>query len=58
MNELFPKDVLNKCIVKVFNYGSSIIAFNKGNGQFVIQKLPPLTQISSIKCNTSNGCKS
>lgn len=48
MNELFPQDVLNKSIVKVFNYGSSIIAFNKGNGHFVIQKLPPLTQISSI----------
>ena len=48
MPELFPADVLNKCIVKKFNYGSSIIAFNKGNGHFVIQKLPPMVQISSI----------
>jgi hypothetical protein len=48
MKELFPGDVLNKCMVKEFNYGSSIIAFNKGNGHFVIQKLPPLTQTSSI----------
>jgi enediyne biosynthesis protein E4 len=48
MKELFPPDVLSNCIVKEFNYGSSIIAFNKGNGHFVIQKLPPLTQTSSI----------
>ena len=48
MSELFPKDVLSKSIVKVFNYCSSIIAFNKGNGHFVIEKLPPLTQTSSI----------
>ncbi len=48
MKELFPADLLNKSIVKVFNYGSSIVAFNKGNGHFVIQKLPPLTQTSSI----------
>ncbi len=48
MQELFPEDLLNKSIVKEFNYGSSIIAINKGNGNFIIQKLPPLTQTSSI----------
>jgi hypothetical protein len=48
MQQLFPAEVLNKCIVKQFNYASSIIALNKGNGKFIIQKLPPLAQISSI----------
>ena len=48
MKELFPAEVLSKCLVKQFNYPSSIIALNKGNGQFVIQKLPPMVQISSI----------
>ena len=48
MKELFPPEVLNKCVMKEFNYTPSIIALNKGNGQFVIQKLPPMAQISSI----------
>ncbi len=48
MHELFSEDVLSKAIVKQFNYPSSIIAINKGNGQFTIQKLPPMAQISSI----------
>ena len=45
---LFRSEILNSSIVKIFNYGSSIVALNKGNGHFVIQKLPPLTQTSSI----------
>ncbi len=45
--ELFPEDVLKKSIVKKFNYASSIIAINKGNGRFEIQKLPSMAQISS-----------
>lgn len=48
MQELFPADMLKKCTIKTFNYGPSIIAFNKGNGHFVIQKLPPMAQISSV----------
>jgi hypothetical protein len=48
IHELFSEDVLSKSIVKKFNYPSSIIALNRGNGRFVIQKLPPLTQISSV----------
>jgi len=48
MEELFPREVLNKSVVKLFNYASSIIALNKGNGKFEIQKLPPMVQISSI----------
>ena len=47
MQQLFPAEILNKSLVKEFNYAPSIIALNKGNGQFVIKKLPPMVQISS-----------
>ena len=48
MSDLFSPEVCKKCLVKQFNYPSSIIALNKGNGNFVIKKLPPLAQVSSI----------
>ena len=32
----------------IFNYPSSIIAINKGNGRFSIQKLPVMNQLSSV----------
>ncbi|MDE3211784.1 MAG: VCBS repeat-containing protein [Bacteroidota bacterium] len=47
LQDLFPSDVLKSAIVKLFNYPHSIIALNKGNGQFDIEKLPPMAQISS-----------
>jgi enediyne biosynthesis protein E4 len=47
IGELFPADQLNGAKVKSFNYPSSIVALNKGNGKFVIEKLPPMAQISS-----------
>ena len=47
MRELFPAEQINSSLVKLFNYPSSIIALNKGKGKFVIQKLPPMAQISS-----------
>ncbi|MEP6950727.1 MAG: FG-GAP-like repeat-containing protein, partial [Ginsengibacter sp.] len=47
MRELFPGEQLNDATVKLFNYPSSIIALNKGDGKFVIEKLPPMAQISS-----------
>ncbi|MCX8481768.1 MAG: CRTAC1 family protein, partial [Sediminibacterium sp.] len=31
-----------------FNYCASIVAYNKGNGQFDIEKLPPEVQFSSV----------
>jgi hypothetical protein len=46
MQDLFPAEVLKKCIVKVFNYSSSVIAYNKGNGNFDVQKLPVQVQFS------------
>jgi len=48
VQELIPAAALNKAITKQFNYAASCIAFNKGNGQFVISKLPAMLQISSV----------
>ena len=48
IQELFPAGVLDKSVVKTFNYSSSCIAINKGNGKFIIMKLPPMAQLSCI----------
>jgi len=58
IRELFPSDLLSKSLVKEFNFCSSIIAVNQGNGKFLIQKMPQMTQLSSvnaIKCLDVNG---
>ncbi len=47
IQELFPA-VINKSIVKQFNYCSSIVAINKGNGQFELRRMPDMTQLSSV----------
>jgi len=48
IQELFPPEVLNKGIIKQFNYSSSVVAINKGNGNFTIQKLPVMMQMSCV----------
>ena len=48
IQELLPPDMLSKAVVKQFNYTSSCIAVNKGNGQFDIQKFPTMVQLSSV----------
>ena len=50
VQELFGKELLAKAEVKQFNFSSSIVAINAGNGQFVIEKLPLETQLSSLNC--------
>jgi enediyne biosynthesis protein E4 len=58
IQDLFAPDLLNKAVVKKFNYCSSIIAINMGNGQFAIQKQPQMVQLSSacaIRCIDING---
>jgi enediyne biosynthesis protein E4 len=45
---LFSKQLNSKAIVKQFTYPSSCVAINKGNGQFAIQKLPVMVQLSCI----------
>ena len=48
IQELFKKELIEKSTVKIFNYCSSIVAINKGNGNFAIQKLPTQLQLSSV----------
>ena len=47
IQKLFTDNLLNKSLVKQFNYTSSCVAVNKGNGNFVIEKLPVMAQVSS-----------
>ena len=58
IQELFPEELMKKSIVKLFNYTSSIIAINNGNGNFAIQPMPPLVQLScvnAIHCTDLDG---
>jgi hypothetical protein len=48
IQELFPSEVLDRSLVKTFNFPSSIIAFGLGNGQFKIVRLPDMVQLSSV----------
>jgi hypothetical protein len=58
IQELFPSQLLDSALVREFNYPSSIIAINEGNGRFSIQKLPAMVQLSSvgaIRCTDIDG---
>jgi enediyne biosynthesis protein E4 len=48
IQELFNPQLLNKSFIEKFNYPSSCIAINNGNGNFTVQKLPPRAQFSSV----------
>jgi hypothetical protein len=48
IQDLFPPEVMNKSVVKQFNYASSCVAINNGNGNFTIQRLPAFTQFSCV----------
>ena len=48
IQEIFPIEDIKSAIVKTLDYPSSIIAINKGDGNFEIVKLPAMTQLSSI----------
>jgi hypothetical protein len=44
--------------MKQFNFASSCVAFNNGNGNFNIVALPPMVQLSSVNavnCSDING---
>ncbi len=45
---LFKPEQINSSAIKIFNYTSSCIAYNKGNGNFEIKKLPINAQLSAI----------
>lgn len=58
IHELFPEEVLQKCYTKTFDYPSSCIAINKGDGKFEVRLLPVITQFSSVNailCTDLNG---
>jgi enediyne biosynthesis protein E4 len=58
IQDLFPGNLLEHALVKRFNYCSSIVAINEGNGQFRIQPLPFMAQLSSIcgiRCTDVDG---
>jgi hypothetical protein len=48
IEDLFGKEKLKNAEVKYFQYVSSIIAFNDGNGNFTIEPLPARVQLSSV----------
>jgi hypothetical protein len=58
IQDLLPEAILKTSQVKTFNYCSSIVAINEGNGRFSIHKLPQMVQLSSvnaIRCMDLNG---
>jgi len=48
IEDIFKPEIMSKSVVKEWNYTSSIIALNNGNGNFTIQKLPAAVQFSSV----------
>ncbi len=48
VQEIFSAEDIKTAIVKTLDFPSSIIAINKGGGQFEIMPLPAMTQLSSI----------
>jgi len=48
IQDLFPKQLLDKAMVKEGNWWHSIIAFNRGNGMFDVHILPKEVQLSSV----------
>jgi hypothetical protein len=48
INELIDEDALNKAIAKQFDYDASVVAINNGEGNFLLKKLPPMVQLSSV----------
>ncbi|WP_162945063.1 FG-GAP and VCBS repeat-containing protein, partial [Flavisolibacter nicotianae] len=48
IQDLFGTEGLSKAQQLQFNYASSIVALNTGNGHFSVQPLPLLVQLSSV----------
>ena len=49
VQELFGKEQSAMTLVKYVNYSASCIAYNKGNGNFILNKFPYSIQFSSVK---------
>ncbi len=48
IQELFKPEVLAKALIKKVNYTSSCVAINNGNGNFTVQNLPAMAQLSCV----------
>jgi len=48
IQQLFPKEVMDKSIVKKVETSASVIAINEGGGKFTIKNLPPRVQLSCV----------
>lgn len=48
IQDLFSKDLISTAVVKEFNYAPSCVAVNMGNGQFTVNTLPVMSQLSCI----------
>ncbi|GAB3576198.1 VCBS repeat-containing protein [Spirosoma luteolum] len=48
LQELFPADVLNEAQVKTVDFQQSVVALNRGKGQFGLAALPAVVQLSCI----------
>jgi hypothetical protein len=48
IQELFGEETLKDATVHSFNYCSSIVAINKGSGEFRVEALPLYVQLSSV----------
>lgn len=48
IQNLFSKELVTASQVKQFNYASSCVAINNGNGNFKVNKLPVMCQLSCI----------
>jgi hypothetical protein len=48
VQDLFGEDALKDAKVKMFNYCSSVVAINNGNGNFTVKELPVYVQLSSV----------
>ncbi|MBL0153730.1 MAG: VCBS repeat-containing protein [Chitinophagaceae bacterium] len=48
IQELFKKEIITKAVQKEFNYASSVVAINQGNGAFKVEALPVMSQLSSV----------
>jgi hypothetical protein len=58
IQDLFPANLIQSSVVNLFNYQSSIIAWNDGNMHFTIEKMPAPVQFSSanaILCTDINN---
>ncbi len=48
IHQLFPKEVMDRSIVKKAETSASVIAINEGGGKFTIKNLPPRVQLSCV----------